>query len=37
MHKILSWVDQHYRECMLVAMAIELLLLAALVVIEVVK
>ena len=37
MHKMPDWIDVNYRGLMLAMMAIELLLLAALVVIEVVK
>jgi hypothetical protein len=37
MHKMVSWVEIHYKGCMLIAMLVELLLLAALVIIEVVK
>lgn len=37
LHRMLTWLDMHYRWLMLAMMAVELLLLAVLVVIEVVK
>jgi hypothetical protein len=37
MHKMVGWIEVHYKGCMLVAMALELLLLAALVIIDLVK
>jgi hypothetical protein len=37
MHKMVSWIELNYKLTMLIAMAIELILLGALVIIEVIK
>lgn len=37
MHKMIGWIELNYKLTMLIAMAIELVLLAALVIIDLVK